>query len=359
MKRRHLLVALLAGPALWAGLVLGAPAALAASTAPAVPSGLTATPNSTTVSLSWAAPADGGSAILGYDVYEATTSGAENYSIPANGSILVVGTTAVVRGLTNGTTYYFTVTAVNAVGASTASNEAWSVPGGPAPGAPTGVTASPGDASATVNWNQPLNQGGSTITAYKVTAADSTQSNRGGQTCTWATGPLSCVLSGLTNGDSYTFTVTATNSVGTGAASLPSNAVVPTAAAGRKSPTRLTLTMSQSRILFGREEVEHFSVTVRSPNNGPDPTGRVFIMAQSCRTGSPNIIGYCPAWSLAPRMDFACTITLTAGSGGCTLPSRGLYVGTYRLWAFYTGSASYKSSSTSRILVVLRRSVRS
>ena len=77
-------------------------------------------------------------------------------------------------------------------------------------------------------------------------------------------------------------------------------------------------------------------------------------MGQPCRTGSRVHTGYCPAWSLQPRMVFACAIRLTASSGNCTLSSRGLYVGTYRLWAFYTGSAIYKSSSTSRILVVLR-----
>ena len=203
MKRAGLLITASAAASIVLGSLLGIPAALAASAAaPTAPSDLVATAGDTTVALSWVAPADGGSSILGYNVYESTSPGAENYSAPANGSILVTGNTAVVRGLTNAKTYYFTVAAVNGVGTSSASNEAWAIPGDTVPGAPTSTTATPGDASATVTWIPPVYQGGSAITGYKVTAADATQSNRGGQTCTWTTGPLSCVVSGLTNGDS-------------------------------------------------------------------------------------------------------------------------------------------------------------
>jgi hypothetical protein len=198
MKRTGLLITASAAASIVFGSLFGIPAALAASaTAPAAPSGLVASAGDTTVALSWVAPADGGSPILGYNVYEATSPGGENYSVPANGSILVTGTTAVVRGLTNAKTFYFTVAAVNGVGTSSASNEAWAIPGDTVPGAPTSPAATAGDASATVTWIPPVYQGGSAVTGYKVTAVDATQSSRGGQTCTWTTGPLSCVVSGL------------------------------------------------------------------------------------------------------------------------------------------------------------------
>ncbi len=87
------------------------------------------------------------------------------------------------------------------------------------PGAPTGASATGGNASAAVSWTAPASDGGSTILSYTVTASP------GGQTCTWSSGPLSCTVSGLTNDTSYTFTVRATNAVGPGPSSAPSAAV--------------------------------------------------------------------------------------------------------------------------------------
>jgi hypothetical protein len=227
--KRRFVIAVVGVATLLAGFAGAAPAALAApSTVASAPTGLTATPGDTTVALSWTAPAsNGGSPVTGYNVYQGTTAGGENYSTPVNGGTLVTATTFIVTGLTNSHSYYFTVEAVNGIGSSVASTEAFAIPASTVPGPPTGVVATLGDLSATVTWTAPSDQGGSNITSYTVTAADSTVASRGGQTCVWSTGPLTCTVSGLTNGDSYTFTVTATNSLGTGAASSASSAVVP------------------------------------------------------------------------------------------------------------------------------------
>ena len=91
------------------------------------------------------------------------------------------------------------------------------------PGAPTGVTATAGNGSATVNWTAPASNGGSEITGYKVTASP------GGATASTAGDQRSAVVGGLANGTSYTFTVQAQNVRGFGPASAPSNAVTPSA----------------------------------------------------------------------------------------------------------------------------------
>ena len=96
------------------------------------------------------------------------------------------------------------------------------------PGAPTGVTATAGNGSATVSWTAPSDNGGSTITSYTVTPFIGSTA----QTPVTVTGSppaTSTTVTGLTNGTSYTFTVSATNAIGTGPASPPSNAVTPNA----------------------------------------------------------------------------------------------------------------------------------
>ena len=138
-----------------------------------------------------------------------------------------------VTGLANGTTYTFTVTASNSVGAGAASapsNAVTPVVPATVPGAPTNVTAVAGNAQATVSFVPPGSDGGAAITSYTVTPS------RVRAALTPTTGASSPVtVTGLTNGTTYTFTVTASNSVGAGAASAPSNAVTP----GCRPPCRV------------------------------------------------------------------------------------------------------------------------
>ena len=100
------------------------------------------------------------------------------------------------------------------------------------PDAPTGVSATAGDAQAQVSWTEPESDGGQPVTGYTVTASP------GGRTAT-TTGQASATVTGLTNGTAYTFTVTATNEVGTGVASARSNEVTPTAPAPPVVPSTL------------------------------------------------------------------------------------------------------------------------
>jgi hypothetical protein len=107
-----------------------------------------------------------------------------------------------------------------------------------APSAPTGVLASPGNGSATVSWTAP-SDGGSQISSYTVTPYVGTAAQPA-TTVKGSPAPTSATVTGLVNGTTYTFTVSATNAVGTGPASAPSNAVVPSAYANGQWGTPLT-----------------------------------------------------------------------------------------------------------------------
>jgi hypothetical protein len=190
----------------------------AAATAPDAPTGLTATPGNTQMGLSWTAPAsNGGSSITDYLVEYKLASEPTTWTTFSDGTSTSTSTT--VTSLTNASSYNFRVSAINAIGTSTPSSTATATPAAPtAPAAPTIGTAIAGDGSASVSFT-PGSNGGSAITGYTVT------SSPGSLTGTGASSPIT--VTGLTNGIEYTFTVTATNAIGTSSSSSASNAVTP------------------------------------------------------------------------------------------------------------------------------------
>jgi outer membrane protein assembly factor BamB len=212
------------------------------NTVPGNPMGVTASPRNASAVVSWTAPADdGGAAIIAYTV----TSDPDAKTCAWTSGPL----SCTVTGLTNGTPYTFTVAATTAVGTGPASSPSSSVtPVTPPmlPGPPAGVSAVAGNASAVVSWTAPADDGGSPVSAYTIT------SNPGSRTCGWSSGPLTCTVTGLTNGQAYTFSVTATNGVGTGPASAASNSVTPVASAIASTYTPI----SPRRVLDTRPTVK-------------------------------------------------------------------------------------------------------
>jgi aryl-phospho-beta-D-glucosidase BglC (GH1 family) len=169
---------------------------------PAVPGGLAATAGDRQVSLSWSSAAGA----VSYNVYRGTSSNSQG-TTPYRTDVIAMAFTD--TGLTNGTTYYYRVTAMNQAGESGLSNEAFARPttGSPPP-APAGVSASAGDRQATVRWS--ASTGASSYNLYRSTSP-------GGQGASpYRTGitASSFTDTGLTNGTTYFYRLSAVNALG-------------------------------------------------------------------------------------------------------------------------------------------------
>jgi hypothetical protein len=196
----------------------------AAPTVPSVPTAVTASAGpGSTITVTWSAPTSG-SAPTSYVITPYIGSTAQ---APKTITGTAPATSTSVGSLTPGTNYTFTVKAVNAAGSSAESSPSGSVTAPvetAPPGVPTNVSASARNAGALVSWSEPASNGGAAITGYKVTpylgSEALTPTNVGG-------GATSVTIGSLANGSAYTFKVTASNSVGSGAESAATSSVMP------------------------------------------------------------------------------------------------------------------------------------
>ncbi|MBP6918492.1 MAG: fibronectin type III domain-containing protein, partial [Legionellaceae bacterium] len=293
---------------------------------PGAPTAVTATAGNAAASVSWTAPSsDGGTPITNYTA----TSSPGNQTCTA----IAPATTCTINGLTNGTSYTFTATANNANGTGSASAPSSPVTPTNLPGAPTAAFGSAGNAAATVSWVAPSSTGGSAIVSYTATSSPNNQ------TCTVTAPRTTCTIRGLINDASYTFTVNARNINGAGPSSLPSNSVTPTntlpgtPSAVTVSPGNTAVTVNWGAAIG---TVTNYTAT-STPGN------------QTCTSVPPTTTCLINNLTNGTSYTFTVTASNTNGAGSASLPSQPVIPGDSvpDIPTAVTGSAGNAAASVS------------
>jgi fibronectin type 3 domain-containing protein len=192
---------------------------------PAAPAGLEALAGNTQVNLAWTATTGATS----YHVKRSTTNGGPYTQVSAPTAANFTDT-----GLTNGTIYYYVVSALNSAGESANSSQASATPAAPAapPPAPTGLAATAGNAEVSLTWT--ASAGATSYNVKRGTASGGPYTQVAQPTTTRDTD------TGLTNGTTYYYVVSALNAVGESANSAEVSATPAIAAAS------ITITINPS-----------------------------------------------------------------------------------------------------------------
>ena len=239
------------------------------TTVPDAPTGLAAVPANTRVGLTWTAPDSGGATITDY-IIEYSADAGSSWTVFADGTGTAI--TATVTGLTNGQAYSFRVSATNSEGDSDASDVVTGTPVTTVPDAPTGLAAVPANTRVGLTWTAP-DSGGATITDYIIEYS----ADAGSSWTVFADGTgtaITATVTGLTNGQAYSFRVSATNSEGDSDASDVVTGTPVTTAPDK--PTGLTPTA-------GRTEV---TLTWAAPANTGGPPITDYKVEYSADAGS-------------------------------------------------------------------------
>lgn len=300
-----------------------------APTVPGAPTGVEGSASNATVLLIWSAPAsNGGSPITSYTATAYVGGVPVGITATASGS----ATGVAVTGLTNGTAYTFTVHATNALG-----NSPESAPSAPVtpttvtvPGAPTGVAGLPGDTQVTVFWGAPASDGGSPITSYTV----STYIGGVPTGVPVTVAGTSALITGLTDGIAYTFTVHAGNAVGTGPESAPSSPVVPI-----PPPPDMAITMNgPASVIAGNSAV----YTLNVANLGPSTASGVTLVDSETGATISSV-----STTLGTCTTFATSGTITCNLGTMLAGGSAVITVTLKPSAQTTNQATVQASANS------------
>ena len=263
---------------------------------PAAPAGLSAMAGDERVQLTWDDP--GNSTIT---EYQYSTDGGTNYTEILLDDIDSSETGKfkyTVANLSNGTTYTFEVRAVNISGAGPASTGTATPM--PAPAAPSGLSATPGDGRVTLSWTDP---GDASITKYQYSTdymIGGGNSNNGVETfndieltafdSTSDPGFIKYTVTGLANGVTYTLALRAVNPSGEGAVSTATAVMVPAA-------PKLSAAPGDGQVILfwddpGNPTIGEYQLSQSDPPKWSEVTGSNTTTTTHTVTGLTNYTGY-------------------------------------------------------------------
>jgi hypothetical protein len=258
-----------------------APASVSA-TAPAAPASLAATAGNATVTLQWAASTNATS----YNVKRATTSGGAYTQLAT-----ATSTSYTDSSVTNGTPYYYVVSALDTAGESANSAQAAATPTAPsgssAPSAPTGGSSTPpamptnvaatgGNAQVSLTWS--ASSGATTYSVSRATVSG------GPYTQVSTPSSASYIDTSLTNGTTYYYVVAAVDSAGRSANSTQVVALpVPPTSTSAVAPASGTcgMVLGTSPVIF----CDTFDAPAGTGTRSGDLNGNVWGVSRATGSG--------------------------------------------------------------------------
>ena len=285
---------------------LGGPYTFSASTCyttaaspPAVPTGLTATPSSSTMNLAWSVPTGSPTS---YKVFRGTASGGP-YT-----QIATATTNSYADNALAGGTYYYVVQACNAAGCSANSTQAsGTISGGVSiPSVPTGLTATASGTQINLSWTASTGA----PTSYSLQRAPASTGPWTGL-ATISAPTTSFTDPNLANG-TYFYRVAATNTAGTSAYSTTASATVSVLPAASISPSLVSF----GNVVVGQTNL--LTQTVQIQNSGTANLTTIVVNAPSGPAGADysNSQDGCTGATLTPLQSCQFVVSFTPSTTG-------------------------------------------